>query len=166
MDDSTSPAAAANAGGCETSDLSVAELVGQVFDAAPAAERGHMLEQLLRPLGVLSLVAVADGVFAKVRFRAGWQDMHVRLEDTQHIGAREVAALVEHVQQVSIEAVNGLAQWITASPLLAGTGAAALLFALLVRHARGAAVQTVDTAAYAMPPAAGRAVVPSRPTAG
>ncbi len=136
MDNCTSSNAAAGRG-CESSDLSLPELVGEVYEAAPAADRGHILEQLLRPLGVLSLVAVADGVFAKVRFRAGWQDMRVRLEDTQRIGAREVAALVEHVQQVSVEAVNGLAQLIAASPLLASSAAAALLFALLVRRARG-----------------------------
>jgi hypothetical protein len=127
MEHNTAVAAAADDRGRESPDLSVPELIGQVYDAAPAAERCRILEHLLRPLGVLSLVAVAGGIFAKARFRAGWQEFHVQLDDLQRIGAREIAALVEHVQQVSIDAVNGVVQLIASSPLLAGSGAAALL---------------------------------------
>ena len=99
-----------NASGCQSIDATVPQLVGEVFEAAPAVERGHLLEQLLRPLGVLSLVAVADGVFAKLRFRGGWQDFHVRLEDVQSIRTSDVISLVDYVQQVSVEVVDGLAQ--------------------------------------------------------
>jgi hypothetical protein len=119
--------------------LSIAHLVGQVYEDAPTPERRHLLEHLLRPLGVLSLVAVANGIFAAVRFRSvrsGWNDMQVRAEDIQNVGAREVIELVDHVQQVSAEAVDGLAQVITASPVLAGSTAAMMLAALLLKRAR------------------------------
>ncbi len=119
---------------CQASDVTIAQLVAQVYEAAPAAERGHLLEQLLRPLGVLSLFAVADGVFAKIRLRSGWQALDVRLEDIESVRAGQVAALVDHVQQVSVEALDGLGRWVAASPVLAGSAAAVVLAAVLLRR--------------------------------
>jgi hypothetical protein len=52
------------------SDISIPVLVARVYESAPFAERGHLLEPLLRPLGVLSLLGIAGGVFASVRFRS------------------------------------------------------------------------------------------------
>lgn len=120
----------------QASDLTIAELVAEVYECAPAAERGHLLEHLLRPLGALSLVAIADGVFAKIRFRSGWENLNVRLEDIQNVRASHVIALVDHAQQVSIEAVDGLAQVLAVSPALSGSAAAAVLVSLLVRRSR------------------------------
>ena len=114
--------------------LTVPQLVGQVYEAAPALEKSHMLELLLRPLGVLSLVSVAGGIFAKVRFRGGWPDLHVRLEDAQEVQARDVISLVDYVQQVSVHAVDGLAQMIAATPTMATSAAAGLLVTLLVQR--------------------------------
>jgi hypothetical protein len=45
-------------------------------------------------------------------------------------------ALVEHVQQVSVETVDGLAQLLARSPVLAGSAAAALLTSWLMQRAR------------------------------
>jgi hypothetical protein len=118
------------------SEFSIPELVAAVYEAAPEVERGHLLEQLLRPLGVLSLMAVADGVFAKIRFRSGWQELTVRLEELRNVRSSHVVALVDHAQQVSVEAVDGLAQILIASPVMSGSAAAALLVALLVQRAR------------------------------
>lgn len=120
----------------QAAEASIPDLVAQVYAAAPAVERGHLLEHLLRPLGALSLVAIADGIFAKVRFRSGWQDLVVRLEDIQTVRSDHVVALVDHAQQVSVEAVDGLAQWLTASPVMASSAAAALLITLLLQRAR------------------------------
>jgi len=114
----------------------IPELVAEVFEAAPAAERLRLLEQLLRPLGVLSLFGIAGGVFANIRFRSGWQEMHLRLEDISNVHAGQVAVLVDHAQQVSVEAVDGLAQLLSDSPLMAGSAAAGLLVSLLLRRAR------------------------------
>ncbi|MDI1246172.1 MAG: hypothetical protein PSV24_12295 [Rhodoferax sp.] len=95
-----------------------------------------MLELLLRPLGVLALVSVADGIFARIRFRAGWPDLHVRLEDAQNVQASDVITLVDYVQQVSVYAVDGLAQMLTASPTMASSAAAGLLVTLLMKRAK------------------------------
>jgi hypothetical protein len=126
-------------------------LVGEVYASVPAAERRRLLEQLLRPLGVLSLVAVADGVFARMRFRSGWADFQVRLDDVQNVRASDVIALADHVQQVSVEAVNGLAQMLAASPVMASSAAAALLLTLLLQRMRKS---VVDPAAARDQPAA------------
>ena len=114
----------------------LSQLVAKVFEVAPPHERTRMLEQLLMPLGVLSLVAVANGIFAKIRFRSGWPDTRVGLEDSQNVQTSDVIALVNHVQQVSDHAVNGLVQLLAASPVLAGSPAAALLIKILLQRAR------------------------------
>lgn len=121
---------------CQVSELSVAQLVGQVYETAPPAERKRLLEHLLRPLGVLSLVAVANGVFASIRFRSGWPDVHVPLEDAQNVQAGDVITLVAYVQQVSVQAVDGLADMLATSPVMAGSAAAALLMTVLLHRAR------------------------------
>jgi hypothetical protein len=121
---------------CQVAEISIAQLVGQVYESAPPAERSRLLEHLMRPLGVLSLVAVANGIFASIRFRSGWPDMHVRLEDAQNVQARDVITLVNHVQQVSIHAVDGLADMLASSPVMTGSAAAALLMTVLLQRAR------------------------------
>ena len=137
MDPSNTPVlAASDRHGRQATKLSIPQLVAEVYEAAPMAERGRVIEQLLRPLGVLSLVAIADGVFAKVRFRAGWQNLDVRLEDIQNVRAADIVALVDHAQQVSVETIDGLAQMVAASPMLSGSTAAALLLTALIQRTR------------------------------
>lgn len=121
---------------CQVSDIPIAQLVGQIYESAPPPERSRLLEHLLRPLSVLSLVAVANGIFAEFLFRSGWQDFHVRIEDSQNIRVSDVISLVDYVQQVSDEAVDGLAQMLTALPVMAGSTAAALLVTVLLQRAR------------------------------
>lgn len=122
--------------GFQPSDISIPQLVGEVFDAAPLAERKRLIGYLMRPLGVLSLVAVANGIFAKARFRSTWPDMQLRLEDVSNVQPSDVVALVDRVQQVSVEAVDGLAQLLAASPVLSGSAAAAVLVAVLLQRSR------------------------------
>ena len=121
---------------CQVSEITIAQLVGQVYEFAPPAERSRLLAHLLRPLGVLSLVAIANGIFAKIRFRSGWPDLHVPLEDVQNVQASDIITLVNHVQQVSVHAVDGLADMLAASSVMAGSAAAALLITVLVQRAR------------------------------
>ncbi|MGJ7530053.1 hypothetical protein [Variovorax sp. GB1P17] len=118
------------------SELAIPTLVAQVYESAPAAERCHLVETLLRPLGVLSLVAIANGIFAKIRFRNAGQELNVRVDDLQNIHAADMVALVHHAQQVSVETVDSLAHLLTSSGGLAGSAAAALLIGLLVQRAR------------------------------
>ena len=86
------------------------------------------------PLGVLSLVTVANGIFAKIRFRGGWPQCQIRIEDAQNVRACDVVALVDHAQQISSDAFNGLADIISTSPILASSAAATVLLMLLLRY--------------------------------
>jgi hypothetical protein len=118
----------------EPADL-VPELVAKVYAAAPPADRRRLLEHLLKPLGLLSLVAVANGAFARLTANSGWSKLQFNADDVQRIGRSEVIALVNHVQQVSTQAIDGLGHVISASPVLAGTAATGLLLSLLRKQA-------------------------------
>ena len=120
----------------EATEVSVPHLVGKVYESAPPAERSRLLEHLMRPLGVLSLAAVANGVFAKLRFLGGWPDLHVRPEDAESIRAEDVIALVEYVQQASSDVMYGLVRILSESPALSTVAGATVLIAVLASRAR------------------------------
>ena len=109
----------------------VPALVGEVFQASPLEERRRLLEYLLPPLGVLALVTVANGVFASIRFKGVLEDGHIPVEEAARIQASDVVALVDRLQMVSVEAVDGLVHLVAASPSLASTAAGALLLTAL-----------------------------------
>ena len=117
----------------------VPALVAQVFQEAPLTERGRLLEPLLKPLGLLSLAAVANGIFARITMDQGWYQSKVSAEDATRVDARDVIALVSHAQQVSVHAIDGLARVISASPVLASSAAAAMLLTLLHKQAKARA---------------------------
>jgi hypothetical protein len=117
-------------------DASIGELLGQVYEAAPARERASLIEHLIRPLGVLSLLTVANGVFAKLWFRRDLQDLHVRLDDTYLVGKSEIVALADFVQQASVATIDGIADLIATSPGLAASTAAVMLLATLRKRLR------------------------------
>ena len=117
-------------------DITISELVGKVYDTATTTERCRMLEHLMKPLGALALVAVCSGIFAKIWFRSGWHDLHIRPEDAQTIRGIDVISLVDYVQQASAETINGLASLLTTSPMMAYSVAAAMLVTVLVRRAQ------------------------------
>jgi hypothetical protein len=117
-------------------ESNIAQLVGEVYAAAPPAERGRLLAHLIKPLGILSLMAVANGIFASIRFRSGWADVNVPLEDLQNVQVGDVVTLTTRVQQVSLQALDGLTQVLSNSPALMGSAAAAVLLTVLLQRAR------------------------------
>lgn len=121
---------------CTATEAEIAQLVGQVYAIAPPTVRTRLLEHLLKPLGVLSLVAIANGIFANIRFRNNTPELHVRVEDAQNVQPGDVITLVSHVQQVSIHAVDGLADMLGSSSVMTGSAAAMLLITLLVQRSR------------------------------
>jgi len=114
----------------------VPALVAQVFEEAPLTVRGRLLEQLLSPLSLLSLAAVANGIFARITLERGWFPLQVSPEDANQVDAADVVALVLHVQEVSVQALDGLAAIIQASPVLTGSATAAMLLAILRKQAK------------------------------
>ena len=114
----------------------VSQLVGKIYETAPVPVRSTLILHLMKPLGVLSLVAVADGIFAKIRFRSGWPEVQVLPDDVKNVEPQDVVALTHYAQQVSLHVLDGLAQLVMASPVLASSAAAALLVHILVQRRR------------------------------
>lgn len=97
------------------------EHIGQIYESAPLCLRVAVLEHLLKPLGILALVSIANGIFAKIRFRNGHYDACVRAEDAALVNARDVVLLAERVQQVSIETIDSLMQMLSSTPAIASS---------------------------------------------
>jgi len=112
----------------------LAQLVGQVYETAPNTERKRLVEHLMKPLGILSLAVVANGIFVKIRFKGGWSDGLARMDDAQGVQVGDVIDLANFAQQVSTEAIGGLAQMLASSPVLASSVAAALLIKIVLRR--------------------------------
>ena len=113
----------------------VPALVAQVYAEAPPALRTRLLESLLRPLSVLSLVAVANGVFAKMALGQGWPRLKLSVDDAHRFDTNDVIALVNHVQQVSGPAVDELSRILSGNALLGSSAAAAMLITVLTKRA-------------------------------
>jgi hypothetical protein len=125
----------------ETSDMadpnsSVPVLIGQVYETAPPSLRATMLEHLMRPLGILSLMAIADGVFASIRLRHGSIEPSVGLDEVVAVQSSDVVKLAAWVQQVSVEALDRLTHLLATSPVLTRSTATAVLLSLLIRVAK------------------------------
>jgi hypothetical protein len=118
------------------SETTIARLVGEVYASAPPAERSRLLAHLIKPLGILSLMAVANGIFASIRFRTGLADLNVPLEEVKNVQVDDVITLATRVQQVSVQALDGLTQVLSTSPALTGSAAAAVLLTVLMQRAR------------------------------
>ena len=110
--------------------------VAGLYRDAHAGLRAQLLERLLRPMGVLGLVAVADGVFAALRHRHGWQDVQVTAEDTAAVSADHVFQLVAYLQERTPEALASLTELLATHPAALATVSGALLWDLLRRTQR------------------------------
>lgn len=116
--------------------LMLSRLMGQAFEALAPAERVVMITHLLRPLGMLSLAMVADGVFLKNRCDGQSADLAFASEAVQHIHASDVVALANRVQQVSVEVVDEIAKLIKTSPGMADSPVTAMLAKIPLRRTR------------------------------
>jgi hypothetical protein len=115
-------------------DPDVPVLVAAVFEAAPPPERKRLLELMIRPLGLLSLAAVANGLFAKMGLRSNWTSISIQAEDVSTVQRDDVVALALHVQQMGAHAFDGMRTVLTSSPALMGSTAAVLLLTLLTQE--------------------------------
>jgi hypothetical protein len=105
----------------------LAQIVGRCYEKAALAERIRLLEHLLKPLGVLSLFSVANGVFAKILHRSLGRPWTFSLDDARLIHTRDVIALVDRFQQIHVDAVDDLLRMLASLPVVAGSCAASLL---------------------------------------
>jgi hypothetical protein len=129
----------------EAQNRLLTRLVGKVYEDAPISERNRLLEALIRPMGVISLITVANGLFAKIKFRsAHWQIWPANLEDIQNIGTGDILALVDKVQQVTSDVITGLADVVASSPALTSSVAASVLLIMLLRARSASRVDELD----------------------
>jgi hypothetical protein len=111
-------------------------LLGRVYAEAPPTLKSRLLEQLLKPLGLLSLATVCNGAFASLAVSKDWSGARIHPELVQAVNAEQVQVLTGYVQQVSIQAITGLSQLLSSSPVLQGSVAASALVAVLIQRAR------------------------------
>jgi len=106
--------------------------VAGVFREAPVDFRVQLVECLMRPMGALGLVAVANGVFAAVRQRHGWDRLQVTLDDTARISADQVLELSTYLQQTAPDVFGQVADMVSRQPAVA-SGLSAMLLLHVVR---------------------------------
>lgn len=92
----------------ESTGTELAPLVAEFYAEAPAHVRMTLLQELLRPVGPLALVAIAAGAFSRLLPSARWHHAEVTPELAQGIGAEQVLELALYVQQKSPELLMGL----------------------------------------------------------
>lgn len=82
----------------------LSQLIGEIYEGAPQATRNLLIEYLMRPLGLLGLVTVANGVFLKSFIDHGLSASFFSQVAT-HIQVSDVIALADRVQQVNVDAI-------------------------------------------------------------
>lgn len=118
------------------SDARISQLVGQLYECAPAAEQARLLEHLLNPLGALARVTVAQGAFAECLFRTGWRESQVHLRDPPNLRIGDIIELVDYVQEVSVQSVDALVELVKAWPVIASSVTSDLLIAELMQRVK------------------------------
>jgi hypothetical protein len=148
----------------------MANAVSRVYRAANDAVRADMLTQLLRPLGMLGLVAVASGAFARLVRRDGLVPDTITTDDLLRYSGEQIHDLALFVHEVNPEALQPLfEQWAQNGMGIAALGTAALV--LLHRSSQGrppCAGQAGSSAATVAGPAHGVAhsMAPDLPQTG
>ena len=113
----------------------VARLVSRVYRAANDAMRADMLASLLRPLGILSLVAVASGAFARLLQRNGVVPDTISTADIVRYSSDQIFELTLFVHEVNPDALQQLAEQL-AQNTMGMTAVSAMALALLHRRLR------------------------------
>lgn len=114
-----------------------ARLVSRIYRSASAPLRADMLACLLRPLGTLSLVAVASGAFARLLQRDGVAPDRVPVEDVARYSSAQILELARFVHEVDPDTLEQLAALLT-DGTLGVTALSASALVLLYRRFRSA----------------------------
>lgn len=105
--------------------------VSGVYREAPSTVRAQLIECLMKPMGALGLVAVANGVFAALRQRHGWHQLQVTLDDAARITGDQVLELSSYLQQTAPEVFQKVGDLVSRQPALTGSLSAMLLLHVL-----------------------------------
>jgi hypothetical protein len=114
----------------------IAKVVSRVYRAGNDTLRADMLTHLLRPLGVLGLVAVASGAFAGLVRRDGLVPDTISAEDMVRYSSEQIRELTMFVHEVNPEALQPLIEQLAQNAMgIAALSTAALV--MLLRSSRG-----------------------------
>ena len=128
-------------------EVAAARLVSRIYRYANAPLRAEMLACLLRPLGTLSLVAVASGAFATLLQRDnGAALVSIPLEMAARYSSEQILELTLFVHEVNPSALGQL----TALLSVGATGAVALSASALVLLSRRLGLAPAPTATRAI----------------
>lgn len=111
----------------------IAKVVSRIYRTANDALRAQMLACLLRPLGVLGLVAVASGCFARLVRRDGLVPESISPEEIVRYSSEQIRELTLFVHEVNPDTLQLLAEQLAQN----GMGIAALSTAALLMLHRG-----------------------------
>lgn len=125
-------------------DHFVALLIGRVYRDAPWSMRQRIVDHLLRPLGLLSLTALAGGAFARMRLRPQSGGEPGGLAALQAIRSADVVDLVSFVQQVSADCVDSLAGLLGSQPGAMTAASVLVLLAILQQRQAVAPLTTMS----------------------
>ena len=134
---STSPvrAPAVSVPAAERERLLWARLVSRAYRAADDRLRQRLLACLLRPLGTLSVAAVAAGAFGQFVYRRGLTDGRAAVDVVATFSRAQIHELARYAQEVDPNAMRQVAQLL--SEHSAGTAAfSAAALVLLVQRLR------------------------------
>ena len=93
-----------------------------------------ILNTVVRQLGILSLVAVANGIFARAAIQWPQAAPNIPLDQVPSIKIEDVWELLDFAYQVSSDVFDGLTQLIVASPKIANTASGLLLVAWIAKR--------------------------------
>lgn len=110
---------------------SLPPLIADFYAEAPPSLKVRLLDNLLRPVGPLALVAIAAGAFGNLLPSARWRSVTVTLDDVARISASQVLELARYVEQKSPDVLFQLPKLLGDSPLATGTVSGALLLLVL-----------------------------------
>lgn len=122
----------------------MARVVSRAYRGANDSLRADMLTQLLRPLGVLGLVAVASGAFARLVRRDGLVPDTISAEDRLRYSSEQIRELTMFVHEVNPDALQPLIEQLALNGMgIASLSAAALV--MLHRRSGGRAARLPKT---------------------
>jgi len=110
---------------------SLPPLIADFYAEAPPSLKVRLLDNLLRPVGPLALVAIAAGAFGNLLPSARWRSVTVTLDDVARISASQVLELARYVEQKSPDVLLQLPKLLGDSPLATSTVSGALLLLVL-----------------------------------
>lgn len=109
----------------------IPKLIAAAYSEATGPLRVKLLECLLRPVGVLGIVAIAAGAFGELLHRGSYKRLDISLDVAARVTKDQTLELACYVEQCSPETFHQIASLLAETPVgIAGVSGSVLLLAL------------------------------------